>query len=244
MRPASRLCALGSASCRDEAARWRASSAVSIPANCAGPATWRSFPSCASRRSPNCRQPSRRSARSPRRRRARSGVSSRRREEFTSLSRRTRSMGPRQGARRGRRRCGRDRRQLLFLSPHARRTDPRKRRARAWLPGDSRRSRQYRAPHRRDRASQAERLLRPAGLPQDRDRQGARGGCRRLILEQGAGVRRPLPPSLRAELESAGVKTRQAYATADLGIIAYETDAPAAPSCPACSSTTNSSSRS
>ena len=35
-----------------------------------------------------------------------------------------------------------------------------------------------------------------------------------------------LPPSLRAELEGAGVKTRQAYATADLGIIAYETDGP------------------
>ncbi len=33
-----------------------------------------------------------------------------------------------------------------------------------------------------------------------------------------------LPPSLRAELEAAGVKTRQAYATADLGVIAYETD--------------------
>jgi phenylacetate-CoA ligase len=33
-----------------------------------------------------------------------------------------------------------------------------------------------------------------------------------------------LPPSLRAELESRGVKTRQAYATADLGVIAYETD--------------------
>ncbi len=29
-----------------------------------------------------------------------------------------------------------------------------------------------------------------------------------------------LPPTLRAELEGAGVKTRQAYATADLGIIA------------------------
>jgi phenylacetate-CoA ligase len=29
---------------------------------------------------------------------------------------------------------------------------------------------------------------------------------------------------LRAELEGAGVKTRQAYATADLGVIAYETD--------------------
>ena len=35
-----------------------------------------------------------------------------------------------------------------------------------------------------------------------------------------------LPPSLRGELESAGVRTRQAYATADLGIIAYETDGP------------------
>jgi phenylacetate-CoA ligase len=32
-----------------------------------------------------------------------------------------------------------------------------------------------------------------------------------------------LPPTLRAELESAGIKTRQAYATADLGVIAYET---------------------
>ncbi len=34
-----------------------------------------------------------------------------------------------------------------------------------------------------------------------------------------------LPASLRAELEGRGVKTRQAYATAELGIIAYETDA-------------------
>jgi phenylacetate-CoA ligase len=33
-----------------------------------------------------------------------------------------------------------------------------------------------------------------------------------------------LPPTLRAELEGAGIRTRQAYATADLGIIAYETD--------------------
>jgi phenylacetate-CoA ligase len=33
-----------------------------------------------------------------------------------------------------------------------------------------------------------------------------------------------LPPTLRAELEAAGVKTRQTYATADLGVIAYETD--------------------
>ncbi len=33
-----------------------------------------------------------------------------------------------------------------------------------------------------------------------------------------------LPLSLRVELEAAGVKTRQAYATADLGVVAYETD--------------------
>jgi phenylacetate-CoA ligase len=33
-----------------------------------------------------------------------------------------------------------------------------------------------------------------------------------------------LPPSLRAELEDAGIRTRQAYATADLGVVAYETD--------------------
>src|SRR5271166_2301065 len=35
-----------------------------------------------------------------------------------------------------------------------------------------------------------------------------------------------LGPSLRAELEEAGVKTRQAYATADVGVIAYETEGP------------------
>jgi phenylacetate-CoA ligase len=33
-----------------------------------------------------------------------------------------------------------------------------------------------------------------------------------------------LPPSLRAELEGRGVKTRQAFATAELGVIAYETE--------------------
>jgi phenylacetate-CoA ligase len=33
-----------------------------------------------------------------------------------------------------------------------------------------------------------------------------------------------LPPSLRADLEGAGIRTRQAYAIADLGVIAYETD--------------------
>ena len=35
-----------------------------------------------------------------------------------------------------------------------------------------------------------------------------------------------LPASLRAELEGRGVKTRQAFATAELGVVAYETDGP------------------
>ena len=35
-----------------------------------------------------------------------------------------------------------------------------------------------------------------------------------------------LPQTLRAELEGVGIKTRQAYATADLGMIAYETNGP------------------
>ena len=43
----------------------------------------------------------------------------------------------------------------------------------------------------------------------------------RVALASGAA----LPTTLRAELERRGVKTRQAYATAELGVVAYETDA-------------------
>jgi phenylacetate-CoA ligase len=49
---------------------------------------------------------------------------------------------------------------------------------------------------------------------------GANVSSIRKALVSGAA----LPPSLRAELEGAGVRTRQTYATADLGVIAYETD--------------------
>jgi phenylacetate-CoA ligase len=35
-----------------------------------------------------------------------------------------------------------------------------------------------------------------------------------------------LPPSLRAELEGRGIRARQAYASAELGVIAYENDGP------------------
>jgi phenylacetate-CoA ligase len=44
--------------------------------------------------------------------------------------------------------------------------------------------------------------------------------CLKKAMVSGAA----LPHSLRTELEGASVKTRQAYASADLGIIAYETD--------------------
>ena len=44
---------------------------------------------------------------------------------------------------------------------------------------------------------------------------------RKALVSGGA-----LPASLRAEMEARGVKTRQAYATAELGVIAYETDGP------------------
>ena len=44
----------------------------------------------------------------------------------------------------------------------------------------------------------------------------------RVALVTGAA----LPASLRAELESRGVKVRQCYAIADVGLVAYETDAP------------------
>jgi len=44
-------------------------------------------------------------------------------------------------------------------------------------------------------------------------------------LKRGSVGAEALPPSLRKELESLGVVTRQSYGTAELGIIAYETDA-------------------
>ncbi len=54
------------------------------------------------------------------------------------------------------------------------------------------------------------------------DKAGETGvSIRKALVSGGA-----LPPSLRAEMEARGVKTRQAYATAELGVIAYETDGP------------------
>ena len=52
------------------------------------------------------------------------------------------------------------------------------------------------------------------------DAAGVDASCLRKALVSGAA----LPASLRAELESRGVRTRQAYASAELGVIAYETD--------------------
>ena len=77
---------------------------------------------------------------------------------------------------------------------------------------------------------QAVQQLRPSGYagPPDylkilldkADATGIDASSIRKALVSGAA----LPPSLRAELEGRGVRTRQAYATAELGVIAYETD--------------------
>ena len=53
------------------------------------------------------------------------------------------------------------------------------------------------------------------------DKADGRTSIRKALVSGAA-----LPPSLRAELEARGVKVRQAFATAELGLIAHETDAP------------------
>jgi phenylacetate-CoA ligase len=51
------------------------------------------------------------------------------------------------------------------------------------------------------------------------DKAGSQTTIRKAFVSGGA-----LPASLRAEMEGRGVRTRQAFATAELGVIAYETD--------------------
>ncbi len=129
------------------------------------------------------------------------------------------------GARRRRPRRRRDRRQLLLLPPH-----PRRRIMEsgahalgcAVIPA---------GPGNTEQTLQAIAHLGPTTYcgPPDflkilLDKAGEAGldvSSIRKALVSGAA----LPPSLRAELERRGVKTRQAYATAELGVIAYETDA-------------------
>jgi phenylacetate-CoA ligase len=53
------------------------------------------------------------------------------------------------------------------------------------------------------------------------DKAGGRTSIRKALVSGAA-----LPPSLRAELEARGVKVRQMFGTAEVGVIAYETDAP------------------
>ncbi|MDE3174987.1 MAG: AMP-binding protein [Pseudomonadota bacterium] len=53
------------------------------------------------------------------------------------------------------------------------------------------------------------------------DKAGGPTSIRKALVSGGA-----LPASLRAEMEARGVKTRQTFATAELGVIAYETDGP------------------
>ena len=153
--------------------------------------------------------------------------------------RRPRSLGRRQGLRRRGRRRRRDRRQLLLVSSDARRADSGKRRARAWLPRHSRRPRQYRTAHRRDRASEAQRLLRAARFPEDRARQGARGGRGRLVDPQGARLRRgaaaePCAPNSKAPASGRARPTPPPTSASS----PMRPTGPTARSCRACWSTT------
>ncbi len=56
-------------------------------------------------------------------------------------------------------------------------------------------------------------------------KQGEEKGLDTSSLAVGMVSGEPLPPSLRAELEAFGIRVKQSYATADIGLIAYETDA-------------------
>ena len=69
-----------------------------------------------------------------------------------------------------------------------------------------------------------ERLRRAARLPQDRARQGARLGADVSSLDKALVSGAALPPACAPSSKAPGIRTRQAYATADLGAIAWETD--------------------
>ncbi len=85
---------------------------------------------------------------------------------------------------------------------------------------------QHRAAVRGHRGLPPGRLLRHAGLPQDPARR-RRGGRPRRVLDQ-EGARAPARPSrsrCRRRSRARGIDAYQAYATADVGVIAYETSA-------------------
>ena len=208
-----------------EAMRWRASSAASISANCAGRAIWRSFRCCANPRLPRCRPLNRRSALSLSRRRARSRVCSLRPGEFTNPKSAGRDPW---GAAKALAAAGVAAGEIVVncfsyhLTPGGRILESG---ALALgcpvIPA---------GPGNTEPLIAAIAHLKPSvycGPPDflkivlDKARAaGADVSSLNKALVSGAA----LPPSLRAELEGAGVKTRQAYATADLGVVAFETD--------------------
>ncbi len=119
--------------------------------------------------------------------------------------------------------AGRHRPQRARLSHDAWRLHPRRGRARRRCKGVSSRHRQYGAAGRGGALAEADRLCRNAGFSQGHAGQGRRNGTRSLVHPQGAGLGRRAFPVLREEYRSRGVSVMQCYATADLGVIAYET---------------------
>ena len=135
-----------------------------------------------------------------------------------SLARRTRAV-------RGRLPSGRCRAQHLQLSPDARRLHLRHLRARARLRRHPRRARQYRAQFELIEA------YRPVGYSGTPD-------FLKILLDAAATAGRDVssikramvsgaafPPSLQQEIKSRGIDAYQAFGTADLGLVAFETPA-------------------
>jgi hypothetical protein len=109
----------------------------------------------------------------------------------------------------------------LFLSPDAGRPHHGIGRAGAGLSGHSGRCRQYRAAAGGDRLAEA-----PTAMPARRifsrccSTRAAEAGVDCTSITQGAGVRRGISASLQKEIAARGVEAFQAYATAELGVIA------------------------
>ena len=211
---------------RDDARRAGRSSS---PASIRNPSPRaRRWPSCRCCASPICcaaKGQARRSAASTSRRPARrSGCScrparssSRRATAPTSAARRARC-SPRASARATS--CT-----TLLLSSDARRLHPGVRRARARLRRHPRRRRQHRAAARRDRAFQAGRLHRHAGLPENPARYRGQGRQGRLLDQARAGLRRGAAGlAARRSLPRAASRCCNATPSPSSASIAYESE--------------------
>ena len=115
--------------------------------------------------------------------------------------------------------------QHLLLPLHAGRSHGGLGRARSGLRGLPRRGRPDRDPGGDDRRPAAGRLRRNPFVPEDSPREGRELGADHSSLRKALVSGEALPPALRAQFQEKGVRVFQCYTTADLGVIAYESEA-------------------